>query len=147
MDTIIRVASPTDLSFLAAHDRHISPAELDNSIRLGRILIIEGRSPACGGSPTGTGEPIGWLRWSLFWDNTPFMNLLYLLDGHRMQGHGRTLVHHWEQQMREQGYTTVLTSTQANEPAQHFYRHLGYRDIGGFLMDGEPYELIIQKTL
>lgn len=138
MDTIIRHATPADLPFLAEHDRHITPAELDNSIRLGRILLIEAGAQS---------ERIGWLRWNLFWDNTPFMNLLYLLDGHRMQGHGRALVLNWEQQMRERGYETVLTSTQANEPAQHFYRHLGYRDIGGFLQDGEAYELILQKAL
>ena len=59
MDTIIRVASGADLPFLMEHDRHITPAELDNSIRLGRILILEA-----------AGERLGWLRWNLFWDNT-----------------------------------------------------------------------------
>lgn len=136
MDAIIRPAALTDLPFLAEHDRHVTPAELDNIIRLGRILLIEA-----------DGERVGWLRWNLFWDNTPFMNLLYLLDGHRMQGHGRALVRHWEQQMRERGYSTVMTSTQANEAAQHFYRHLGYADIGGFLQPDEPYELILSKAL
>lgn len=136
MDTIIRTAVSSDLPFLAEHDRHVTPAELDNSIRLGRILMMEVQ-----------GKQVGWLRWNLFWDNTPFMNLLYLLDGHRMQGHGRALVRQWEQLMREQGYPAVLTSTQANEPSQHFYRHLGYRDIGGFLQDGEAYELILTKAL
>lgn len=136
MDMIIRTANPADLPFLVEHDRHVAPAELDSIIRLGRILIIE----------TG-GAPVGWLRWNLFWDNTPFMNMLYLLDGHRMQGHGRALVCHWEQLLRESGYSTAMTSTQANEAAQHFYRHLGYRDVGGFLQDDEPYELILTKKL
>lgn len=136
MDTIIRLASSSDLRFLAEHDRHITPAELDSSIHRGRILIIEAQ-----------GTRVGWLRWNLFWDNTPFMNLLFLLEEHRMQGHGRALVRCWEQEMRERGYAAVLTSTQANEASQHFYRHLGYRDIGGFLQDGEAYELILQKVL
>ena len=136
MDCIIRPAIPADLPFLAEHDRHIPPAELDHSIRLGRILLIEV-----------DGERAGWLRWNLFWDNTPFMNLLYLLDGHRLQGHGRALVSHWEQLMREAGYAAVMTSTQADEGAQHFYRHLGYRDIGGFLLPGEAYELLLYKAL
>ena len=136
MDTIIRPAVPGDLPFLVEHDRHVTPAELDSIIRRGRILIIE----------TG-GTPIGWLRWNLFWDNTPFMNMLCLLDGHRLQGHGRALVGHWEQLLREAGYPAAMTSTQANEGAQHFYRRLGYRDIGGFLQEGEPYELILAKWL
>ena len=136
MDSVIRTASASDLPFLTEHDRHITPAELESVIRLGRILIIE-----CGG------RPVGWLRWSLFWDNTPFMNLLYLLDGYRSQGLGRTLVSCWEQNMRKTGYPLVMTSTQANESAQLFYRHLGYSDIGGFMLPGEPYELILIKEL
>ena len=136
MDAIIRRATAADLPFLAEHDGHIAPAELDTSIRLGRVILME----------VG-GKPAGWLRWNLFWDNTPFMNLLYLLEDFRMQGYGRALVRYWEQQMLEQGYSHVLTSTQADEPAQHFYRHLGYRDIGGFLQDGEAYELVMTKKL
>ena len=136
MDLIIRPANAADLPFLAEHDHHISPAELDRSIRLGRVLLAEKH-----------GQPIGWLRWNLFWDNTPCMNMLCLLDTYRMQGYGRALVRHWEQLMQEAGYPAVLTSTQANEAAQHFYRHLGYEDIGGFLLPGESYELILHKPL
>ena len=137
MDTIIRLATDGDLPFLSEHDLHISLSELDSAIRLGRVLLLE----------TAEGAPIGWLRWNLFWDNTPFMNLLYLLEDYRLKGYGRTLVSHWEALMREQGHTAVLTSTQANEGAQHFYRHLGYEDVGGFLLPGETYELIMHKAL
>ena len=137
MDTIIRPAAAGDLPFLSAHDRHIALSELDSSIRLGRVLLLVNAA----------GQPMGWLRWNLFWDNTPFMNLLYLLEDFRLQGLGRALVLHWEQQMREGGYPFVLTSTQADEAAQHFYRHLGYQDVGGFLLPGESYELILHKAL
>ena len=137
MDTIIRIATAADLSFLAEHDHHITLAELDNAIRLGRVLLLE----------TAEGKPVGWLRWNLFWDNTPFMDLLYLLEDYRMQGYGRALTRHWELLLREKGYTSAMTSTQANEGSQHFYRHLGYEDVGGFLLPGESYELILHKTL
>nr|MBR4281357.1 GNAT family N-acetyltransferase [Clostridia bacterium] len=137
MDTIIRLAAASDLSFLSEHDRHISLTELDSAIRLGRVLLLE----------TADGKPIGWLRWNLFWDNTPFMNLLYLLEEYRLQGYGRALTRHWEQLLREKGYSSAMTSTQANEGSQHFYRHLGYEDVGGFLLPGETYELILHKAL
>ena len=137
MDAIIRMAALPDLPFLAEHDRHITPAELDCSIRLSRVLIME----------TAAGEPIGWLRWHLFWENTPVMIMLYLREDDRMQGYGRALTRHWEQLLREKGYAAAMTSTQANEGSQHFYRHLGYTDIGGFLQPGEAYELILFKTL
>ena len=48
MDTIIRLASASDLSFLAEHDRHIALSELDSAIRLGRVQLLE----------TAEGEPI-----------------------------------------------------------------------------------------
>lgn len=136
MDVIIRTAHSGDLPFLAEHDRHITPAVLDQAIRLGRVLILEEE-----------GCPVGWMRWNLFWDNTPFMNMLFLLEGHRSKGWGRSMVNHWEQEMREAGYQAVMTSTQADEFAQHFYRHLGYRDVGSFALPGETLELILMKPL
>ena len=41
----------------------------------------------------------------------------------------------------------VMTYTQADEYAQHFYTHLGYRAAGGFVLPGDPYELIFVKEL
>ena len=136
MNYIIRSATPKDLPFLAANDIHIDPAERENVLRQGRILLLEQ-----------DGHPVGWLRWGMFWDNTPFMNLLFLMEGFRGIGLGRALVEHWERLMRSQGHAMVMTSTQANEEAQHFYRRLGYRDVGGFVLPDEPLELILIKQL
>ena len=132
----IRTAQSDDIPALKEHDRHISPQELEHSVRLGRICVAEEQ-----------GAFVGWLRYNLFWDNTPFMNLLYVLDGHRGQGYGRLLVERWEEQMKRAGYGVVMTSTQSDEYAQHFYNRLGYAAIGGFLLSGEPYELILAKKL
>ncbi|GIG24528.1 hypothetical protein [Cellulomonas denverensis] len=41
----------------------------------------------------------------------------------------------------------MLTSTQADEQAQHLYRRLGYRDCGALLFPGEPIELVLRKEL
>ena len=49
--------------------------------------------------------------------------------------------------MRRAGHAAVLTSTQANEFAQHFYRRLGYADVGAFALPGDPLELILRKAL
>ena len=133
---MIRFANEEDLPWLQAHDHHVSPGEWTTLVSLGRVLIAQEGD-----------APVGWLRWNLFWDNTPFMNMLYLLEDYRMQGYGRALTRHWEQLLREKGYAAAMTSTQANEGAQHFYRHLGYSDIGGFLQPGEAYELILFKAL
>ena len=132
---MIRLAGESDLCFLAAHDRHIDAQELANVVRLGRVVI----------ATDAEGAPVGWLRWGLFWDNTPFMNLLFVLPRARGQGIARTLVASWEDDMRAQGYASVMTSTASDEDAQGLYRHLGYRAAGGFLPEGEPYELIFTK--
>ena len=133
---IIRLAEPGDAATISRYDRHIAPEELQNLIRLGRVSIAEDE-----------GNFLGWLRWNLFWDNTPFLNMLYLLDGYRGMGHGRAMMTAWERQMAALGYGWVMTSTASDEYAQHFYQKLGYRAIGGFAPMGESYELIFQKEL
>lgn len=53
--------------------------------------------------------------------------------------------------MKAQGYGMVLTSTQVDEDAQHFYRKLGYKDCGGFTVDilgyEQPMEMFMSKSL
>ena len=133
---MIRAATESDLPWLKEYDRHIGEDELRESVRRGRILLAEQ-----------DGQIIGWLRWSLFWDEIPFMNMLYLLEGFRRQGLGRALVSRWVEDMRRQGHRRVMTSSQANEEGQHFYRRLGYQDAGALLLPGEPLEIIFLKEL
>lgn len=83
----------------------------------------------------------------MFWDNTPFMNMLYLLDNERGKGNGSRLVIFWENEMKQKNYEFVLTSTQSNEEAQFFYRKIGYVDSGALLLPNEPLEIILYKKL
>lgn len=133
---MIRYAEETDIPILSEHDKHISKEELGNSVRLKRVLVLF------------VGEEfVGWLRYNLFWDNTPFMNMLYILDNLRGKGYGKELVTFWENEMRQKGYDRVLTSTLSNEQAQIFYRKLGYTDIGSLLLPNEPLEIIFLKNI
>lgn len=132
----VRKAERRDLDFLLMHDKHIASQELQSLIVRGRMLALETENGI-----------LGWLRWNLFWDNTPFMTMLYLLEGARGQGYGRQLVSHWEALMKAQGYSLVMTSTQSDETAQHFYRKLGYVDSGALLLPAEPLEIIFTKKL
>ena len=133
---MIRCANEKDLSWLAEHDRHIAAETLRDAVWQGRVLLAEQ-----------DGQTVGWLRWGLFWDEIPFMNMLYLLEGFRRQGLGRALVSRWVEDMRRQGHRRVMTSSQANEEGQHFYRRLGYQDAGALLLPGEPLEIIFLKEL
>lgn len=52
---------------------------------------------------------------------------------------------------RKQGYGMVLTSTQVDETAQHFYRKNGYTDCGSLVMNiagfEQPMEMFLCKAL
>lgn len=133
---MIRYANKDDIKLITKYDKHISKEELENIIKLQRVIVmfIEDKF-------------VGWLRYSLFWDNTPFMNMLYFLDDERGKGYGRKLVSFWENEMLTMGYEFVLTSTQSNEEAQFFYRKLNYIDSGSLLLPDEPLEIIFYKKI
>jgi len=133
---IIRHAEITDYLWLKEHDRHICEKILKTKIKSKEIYIAQENK-----------ELIGWLRYNLFWDNIPFMNLIYFLEKYRRNGMGKKLVNYWENEMKDKGYINVLTSTQSNEEAQHFYRKMGYTEIGGFKYLEEAFEIIFHKNL
>ena len=94
---------------------------------------------------------IGVLRYNLFWDNTPFCTMLFIDSDYRNKGYGKQLIEYWEQDMKSQGYGMIMTSTQVDEDAQHFYRKLDYKDCGGFIVDipgyEQPMEMIMIKKI
>ena len=97
------------------------------------------------------GKIIGVLRYNLFWDNTPFCTLLFMGEGCRGKGYGKRMLEQWEHDMKSLGYGMLMTSTQVDENAQHFYRKLGYKDSGGFIIDipgyEQPMEMIMIKAI
>lgn len=97
------------------------------------------------------GSPKGLLNYCLLWEQLPFLNLLLIAPGCRGQGFGAAAMALWEQDMKKQGFSMALTSTQADETAQHFYRRLGYVDCGGLVFHHtpleQPLELFLYKTL
>lgn len=132
----IRVANERDLELLIKYDKHIAENELKSLIHRERVLIAEENGDFC-----------GWLRYNLFWDNTPFLNMLFVRDEYRAQGIGQALTLDWEKRMKMLQHELLMTSTLANEQAQHFYRKLGYRDAGSLLLPSEPLEIIFIKEI
>ncbi|GHU16520.1 N-acetyltransferase [Spirochaetia bacterium] len=133
---LIRYAEITDFGWLIEHDQHISNETLKIKIENKEIYIIQEEN-----------KIIGLLRYNLFWDNIPFMNLLLILEEYQNKGYGKKLVKYWEEKMKRNGYNNVLTSTQSNENAQHFYRKIGYIEIGGLKYLDDPYEIIFYKNI
>lgn len=85
-------------------------------------------------------KKVGLLRFNFFWDNTPFCTMLFVEWNSQGKGYGKKLMEHWENEMRSKGHGIVMTSTQVDENAQHFYRKLGYQDAGGLVLNLPGYE-------
>lgn len=136
----IRYLEASDKEFWYSYDEHLPEAEFENKVQThrGYVFLIDDK-------------PIGLLRYNLFWDNTPFCTMLFIDKRHRGNGYGKQLIEYWENDMKMQGYGMLLTSTQADETAQHFYRKLGYKDCGGFVIDipayAQPMELFFIKAV
>jgi GNAT superfamily N-acetyltransferase len=124
--------SHSDWHYWSSLDQHITQAEFEHKIDLARaFLIIE------------SSQRVGVLRYNLFWDQIPFLTMIYLEEEQRGRGVGRAAMGLWEAMMVERGYTVVLTSTQIDEQAQHFYRALGYQVCGELELNLPP---LVQPT-
>lgn len=132
----IDFAIESDYEYILLKDKHIHKSLIRTKINQNAILIIRDGDQA-----------IGWMRYGFFWDNTPFMNMIWIDEEYRGAGIGKKVVQYWEALMSQKGCELVMTSTQSNEAAQHFYRKLGYRDAGCLLLENEPLEIILTKSL
>ena len=136
----IRYVQTIDMEFWLSLDKHLSEMEFINKVRdrKGYILLLDD-------------IPIGLLRYNLFWDNIPFCTMIFIDSAYQGKGYGRKLMEYWENDMHMQGYKILMTSTQVDENAQHFYRKLGYKDCGGFVIDipeyAQPMELFLIKSI
>ena len=121
-------------------DRHLPESRFEEKVksRQGYVLFKDT-------------QLVGILRYNLFWDNIPFCTMIFIDNRFRGMGYGKQLMDYWEQDMKSQGYGMLMTSTQVNEDAQHFYRILGYKDSGGFVIDipgyEQPMEMIMIKAI
>lgn len=136
----IRYMQADDKKFWYSLDKHLPETEFMNKVRDKRgYVLLEGDIP------------IGLLRYNLFWDNTPFCTMLFVDWNYQGKGYGKKLMEFWENDMKSKGYEILLTSTQVDETAQHFYRKLGYKDCGGFVIDlpedSQPMELFLIKSI
>jgi ribosomal protein S18 acetylase RimI-like enzyme len=136
----IRYVQYNDKEFWYRYDGHLSEQEFNNKVsnNSGYVLLENNK-------------PIGLLRYNLFWDNTPFCTMIFIDYKYHRKGYGRKLMEHWEKEMKSKGYGMVLTSTQIDEEAQHFYRKLGFKDCGSLNITipnyAQPLELILCKEI
>lgn len=77
--------------------------------------------------------------------------MLYIKEQYQGQGYGKALMEHWEYEMKQQVYGMLMSSTQVDEEAQHFYRKIGSKDCGSLTIDipqyKQPMELFLVKLI
>ena len=136
----IRYVEMTDKLFWYQLDKHLPETEFENKVKTKRGYVLLEND-----------VPVGLLRYNLFWDNVPFCTMLFIDENVQGKGYGKMLMNYWEEDMKTQGYGMLLTSTQVDETAQHFYRKLGYKDCGGLIVDipcyAQPMEMFFIKEI
>lgn len=146
---IIELANGTEKEKIMKLDRHIPSNRLGECIWQGQVYVLKDDSIQNGGKNHRLNNPVvGVLRYSLFWQTIPFLELLYIEESYRNKGFGTQMMKKWEDTMKLCGYSYVMTSTQADEDAWRFYEKLGYRRKGGFFPpEQEAEEWIYWKRL
>ena len=133
-------ATDEDVAVWVEFDKHIAQSELLIKISLNRCFILKDNEYI-----------IGVMRYNMFWDNIPFLTMIFIAGAHQGKGFGKQALHHWENEMRAKGFACVMTSTRSDEDAQFFYRKLGYKDSGCLLLDipalKQPAEIFFIKQL
>ena len=136
MTTHICFAQKKDSLWLKSHDLHTNEDILMSKIENKEILVIEIWT-----------EIIWWLRFNYFWDEIPFVNMLYILENFREKGYGKEILKYWEDLMWMKWYKNLMTSSQGDEQGQYFYRKLWYKDIWSFNLPKEAKEILFLKQI
>lgn len=133
----IRSAAAEDINRILEYDCHVPSGRVAECIRNGLVYVL-----------CDAGKILGLLRYNLFWQTIPFLDLLFIAESCRGQGWGSRMMEAWEEAMACLGYHYVMLSTQEDETAKFFYEKIGYRRIGGFLPpEQEAEELMYLKEL
>lgn len=133
----VREAEEGDFDKLSANDDHVSARVLIDQIKERHILTAYA-----------DGAFAGWLRYSIFHEDIPFMNSLHIIEEYRGMKAGTSLVNELEHTMKKRGYNNIMVSAVKNSDAQHFFRKLGYKELGGYTPIGQKdYEIIFGKKL
>lgn len=135
-EILVHIASRKDANRIQAYHEDSLFTDKDGSVNLSHVLVAEE-----------DGSFRGYLQYGLFKNRIPFMHKLYVVPTLRGKGYATAIIRGWENMMRAQDYDRVMLTSSSLSSAQNFYRLMGYRDIGSFMLPGEPLEMIFLKRL
>jgi GNAT superfamily N-acetyltransferase len=133
---MLRAAQDTDFAFLRDFSSEPRDDRLRAQIQDGRLRIIESAE-----------GPLGFIKFYVLWEVLPFIEVIMIRNDCRGRGIGRAAVRAWEAEMSARAFQRAITSTQADETAQCFWRRVGYQDCGSLVLPGRPVELFMYRDI
>ncbi|MBX4870957.1 GNAT family N-acetyltransferase [Rhizobium bangladeshense] len=119
-------ASEADIAWLVREDARTGKAWVSRCVALGEYLVARE-----------AGEIVGFLRFSRFWGRVPYMEMIRILPGHRRSGVGTALFLAWEEAMRGEGASLLMTSSECDESRpQDWHRRNGFIETGSIELPG-----------
>lgn len=104
----IRLADSKDKQKIIKYDNHIHHNKVGECIwnQLVYVLCDEKKI-------------VGVLRYSLFWQAIPFLDLLYIDENYQGKGYGRQMMEYWESVMQRMKYKFALTDLKKTQSLQY----------------------------
>ena len=136
----VRYAKPADQSWLESADHHVKKTWVQRCLNHQEYIVAEDDD----------GTPQGFLRFSYFWSDIPYMDMIRVTDGQRKKGYGTAMFSFWEAEMCKQGANVLMTSSCLSETEpQTWHKRNGFEESGQLTFgqhEPEP-ELFLIKNL
>lgn len=119
----VRQATVADLDFVRGDERaaitgiaHEPDKSIIHKITRQEVLIAEHKQ-----------QRMGYLYFDYPATSIPYIRLIWVLEAHRRQGVGKSLLHYLETMLRDNGLAKIYSSSSADEvPPQEWHRHMGF---------------------
>ena len=95
----IRLAMAADMPQILKYDCHIPSDKVGKCIEHALVDAL-----------WDVDRIVGILRYNLFWQTIPFLDLIYIDEAYRGQGWGSKMMANWEENMKRMGYSHVMLS-------------------------------------
>jgi GNAT superfamily N-acetyltransferase len=117
-------ASQADVDWLVRHDPHVSEAWIRRCVAHGEYFVAQDADGYR-----------GFLRFSRFWGRIPYMEMIRVPPAYQRCGVGTSLFLAWQEAMRGEGATLLMTSSEDDEPEpQSWHRRNGFADAGALAL-------------
>ena len=139
MDLKIRFAEMHDLDSCVELDLHKNTDIIKNKITMNEVIVAEVNN-----------EVIGCLKIEYIWTHLPFISYIVIRKDFRSSGIGKSMLSFLEEHLREDGQSTLLSSTMTDAVnPQKWHLKMGFIECGilcGINEDGVG-EIFFKKAL